>query len=129
MKEISEKIKKYLEERGWNDLRPSDISKSISIEAAELLENFQWDNRTKEEVKKDKEKVKNVSMELADVVIYCIELAIHLDIDLVEALNSKLVHVKKKYPTSIFNRQVKRGDPGTEKAYLDIKKAYRKGKK
>jgi hypothetical protein len=41
VKELETKIKKYLTERGWNTLRPSDIAKSIAIESGELLELFQ----------------------------------------------------------------------------------------
>lgn len=41
MKELEKRVRRHLEERGWNKLRPSDIAKSIMIEGAELLELFQ----------------------------------------------------------------------------------------
>lgn len=53
MKQVETAIKQYLDERDWNDLRPSDIAKSISIEAAELLELFQWSDKTIAQVKSD----------------------------------------------------------------------------
>jgi hypothetical protein len=54
---LQTKVKTYLEERGWDKLRPGDLAKSISIEAAELLEHFQWHNPELEEVRKDSEKI------------------------------------------------------------------------
>ena len=53
MKELEKRIKQHLEERGWDHLRPADISKSIMIEGAELLELFQWENRELEDVKRE----------------------------------------------------------------------------
>jgi len=54
MKHLASEIKRFLEERGWDKLRPSDLAKSISIEAAELLEIFQWTSMDIEETKNDK---------------------------------------------------------------------------
>lgn len=56
MQDLEQRIRAYLEERGWDNLRPADVAKSISIEAAELLELFQWTNQSLAEVKNDKEK-------------------------------------------------------------------------
>lgn len=56
MKEQEDVIREYLVERGWDQLRPGDLAKSISIEAAELLELFQWTNPSLEEVKADQKK-------------------------------------------------------------------------
>lgn len=50
MKEQEDAIREYLAERGWDQLRPSDLAKSISIEAAELLELFQWTTSTKTKI-------------------------------------------------------------------------------
>lgn len=126
MKKFSEKIKKYLKERGWDNLLPSDIAKSISIEAAELLENFQWENLSKEELKKDKEKVEDIKKELADVLIYCFEMAFLLDIDIEKAANKKLALASKKYPKSLFNKKSMENISGVHDKYWKIKKEYRK---
>jgi NTP pyrophosphatase (non-canonical NTP hydrolase) len=128
MKKVSNEIKKYSEERGWDNLLPADLAKSISIEANELLELFQWENFSKEEVKKDKNKVKEISKEVADVMIYCFEMAHHLDFDMEKAVLEKLEQAKKKYPVKIFNKHVPRNDKKTQELYLKIKKKYRKGK-
>ncbi|HBB49400.1 TPA: hypothetical protein DEQ22_00640 [Candidatus Nomurabacteria bacterium] len=63
MKKYEKHIKKYLKERRWDNLRPADLAKSISIEATELLEIFQWTNQSLKDVKKDKEKIKLVKKE------------------------------------------------------------------
>ncbi len=128
MKKVSLEIKKYVEERGWDNLLPSDIAKSISIEANELLELFQWENFSKDVIKKDKKKVKEISKEVADVMIYCFEMARHLDFDMEKAVLEKLEHAKKKYPVKIFNKNVPRNDKKTQELYLKIKKEYRKSK-
>ncbi len=81
MKNLENKIYKYLKERGWDNLRPSDIAKSIMIEGAELLELFQWENLSLEEVKKNKGKMEEIKNELADVFIYAIEMSVFLEFD------------------------------------------------
>jgi NTP pyrophosphatase (non-canonical NTP hydrolase) len=125
MKETEQKIRVFLEERGWNTLRPGDVAKSIAIESGELLEIFQWDNPSLEEVKKDHKRVEEIKKELADVLIYCFDVAILLDLDVTSVISEKLEFIKKKYPAEVFKNR-KNGDPGTESAYWDIKKEYRK---
>jgi len=76
---------------------PKNMSISIMIEAAELLEHFQW--KSKEEVKKYVEENKeDIQDEIADVALYLFELADNLDIDLLNAMKRKLEKNKKKYP-------------------------------
>lgn len=90
MYEIKEQIKKFNEERDWDQFHsPENLAKSISIEAGELLECFQWNS------KYDKEEVYS---ELADVVNYCILLADKLNVDLEEIVLKKLEETRKKYP-------------------------------
>jgi NTP pyrophosphatase (non-canonical NTP hydrolase) len=73
------------------------MAKSVMIEGAELLEIFQWKNYTVEEINADKELKLNIKKELADVMIYAIELAVLLDIDVNDAVRYKLEHNRKKY--------------------------------
>ncbi|MBU0707085.1 nucleotide pyrophosphohydrolase [Patescibacteria group bacterium] len=131
MKNIEKKIIKHLKDRGWDNLRPSDIAKSIMIEGAELLELFQWENLPLKDIKRDKKKVNEIKKELADVLIYTIEMAVLLGIDSEKAILEKLDHVNKKYPAKLMRKDSK-GDPGTgeDSDYWRIKKDYRKnGKK
>ena len=90
MKEVKKQIKEFNEERDWNQFHSAEnLAKSISIEAGELLECFQWGS------KYDK---KEVCGELADVVNYCILLADKLNVDLKDIVLEKLEETRKKYP-------------------------------
>ena len=90
MNEVKEQIKQFNEERDWDQFHsPENLAKSISIEAGELLECFQWNNNF------DKDEV---CEELADVVNYCILLADKLEVELEDIILAKLEKTKKKYP-------------------------------
>ena len=90
MKELIEKVIKFRDDRNWKQFHtPENLSKSIVLEAAELLENFQWNNDYK---------LENVKEELADIFIYSILLADQLKVDLVEIAHEKLEKNKEKYP-------------------------------
>ena len=66
MNKLEKKIHTFLKVRKWDNLRPVDLAKSIIIEGSELLELFQWENLSLEEVKKDKAKMGEISKELAE---------------------------------------------------------------
>ncbi|MBU6321546.1 MAG: nucleotide pyrophosphohydrolase [Patescibacteria group bacterium] len=127
MHELEAEIRTHLEERGWDQLRPGDLAKSIAIEAAELLELFQWSNPTLAEVKEDAEKVEEVKKELADVLIYCLDLAVSLRLDAAAIIRAKLKKAQEKYPAHLFKNSG--AEPGTEEAYWRIKEEYRKAGK
>lgn len=90
MKELQEKIEKFNEERDWDQFHsPVNLAKSISIEAGELLECFQWnDNYDLEEVKE----------ELADIMNYCIQMTNKLGLDPKQIILDKMEITAKKYP-------------------------------
>ena len=121
MNDSQDLIKKYLDVRDWNNLVPADIAKSIMIEGAELLELFQWKNHTVAEINADPALKLNMQKEIADVVIYAMELAIHLDINMSEAIKMKIDHNSKKYPASKI-KDAKFGDD----FYMGQKIKYRK---
>jgi dCTP diphosphatase len=125
MKELEKKIYKHLKERGWHNLRPSDLAKSIAIESGELLELFQWENKPLEEVKKNKEKVEKIGRELADVLTYALDLSVLLGLNTEKIINDHLAHVAKKYPAKLIKENSK-DEPGTEDIYWKIKSEYRK---
>lgn len=124
MKELERKILKHLQDRGWDDLRPADLAKSVMIEGAELLELFQWENLPLEEVRKNKGKLEDIRSELADVLIYAIEMSVLLGMDTEKIIRSKLAKVQKKYPAKLMRQR--QGEPGTEDLYWKIKKDHRK---
>ena len=90
MDEVKKKVIDFNSERDWDQFHsPENLAKSISIEAGELLECFQWNSNF------DK---KEVCEELADVVNYCILLADKLDVRLEDIILEKLEKTRKKYP-------------------------------
>ncbi|WP_294578733.1 nucleotide pyrophosphohydrolase [uncultured Thomasclavelia sp.] len=90
MKEISEEIITFVKERHWDQLEhPDSLIKSIVVEAGELLECIQWD------INYD---INQVSEELADVLIYCFQLAYSLDLDIKTIIEAKLAKNRLKYP-------------------------------
>lgn len=91
MKETMERIKKFRDDRDWQQFHtPSNLAKAISIEAGELLEEFLWDN--------DNFNLQNVKEELADVMIYCIHMANALDVNIEDIINMKMDKNEMKYP-------------------------------
>ncbi len=91
MDEIIKKVNKFIEERDWDKFHsPANLAKSISIEAAELLECFQWDENGYDQA--------SVEEELADVLIYCIQMADKLDVDIKTIIESKIKKNGEKYP-------------------------------
>ena len=91
MKNIVEEIIRFRDERGWesND-KPENLAKSIIIEAAELLENYQWGP--------DHADMQNVKEELADVIIYAIAMAHDLGFDIESMILEKMEKDALKYP-------------------------------
>lgn len=90
-KKTKNRIKKFIEDRDWDKFHsPANLSKSISIEANELLECFQWSD--------DNYDLKNVKEELADVLIYCQQLIDKLNLDEDEIINAKINKNEEKYP-------------------------------
>lgn len=89
-KALRDEILKFTEERDWDQFHsPENLAKSIAIEAAELLECYQWN----EEANLD-----HVKEELADVLIYCTQLAEKLQLDMEQIMWDKLKLNAKKYP-------------------------------
>ena len=125
MDNLEKEARKFLKERGWDKLRPSDLAKSISIESAELLEIFQWTNPELEKVKTDKEKISHIKKELADVFLYSIYMSVLLGFNTEKIILDKLEYAHKKFPPSVVKNKGKK-EPGTEYAYHKIKKTYRR---
>ncbi len=98
IKGIIDKIKKFRDDRDWMQFHdPKNMAVSITIEAAELLEHFQW--KTKDEVQAYiKDNKEEISDEIADIAMYLFELADNLGLDLIEAMGKKLKKNEAKYP-------------------------------
>lgn len=126
MKKIEKSVKKFLRERGWDKLRPGDLAKSISIEAAELLEIFQWSNPELIELINDPEKLTKVKEELADVLIYSLDMSVTLGLDTGKIIKDKIALNAKKYPGALMRKAAVKKEPGTDQTYWKIKKTHRK---
>ena len=125
MDAVEKAARQFLAERGWDKLRPSDLAKSISIEASELLELFQWTNPELDKVREDVEKIAEIKKELADVLIYCFDMSILLGLDTERIILDKLEQASQKYPPSVVKNKGDK-EPGTEDVYHSIKKSYRR---
>ncbi len=85
------RILKFSEDRDWDQFHtPSNLAKSISIEANELLECFQWSD--------DGYDINEVKEELADVLVYCVDMLDKLNLDADEIINEKMDKNEAKYP-------------------------------
>jgi NTP pyrophosphatase (non-canonical NTP hydrolase) len=85
-----EALRKFVADRDWKQFHTREnLAKSISIEAAELLELYQWDNSP------DEARVKE---ELADVLAYCLHLADDLGVDINQLVLDKIAKNEAKYP-------------------------------
>ena len=90
MQELTKKVVEFTKERDWDQFHsPENLAKSISIEAGELLECFQWNNEYN---------IEEVKEELADVINYCILMANKLGVDAKQIVLEKMEKTAKKYP-------------------------------
>lgn len=98
IKSLTGKIIKFRDERDWKQFHnPKDVALSLVLEAAEVLEHFQWKSR--DEIEKYIEKNKDdIGEELADVLYWILLMAHDLRIDIKDALEKKVKKNKEKYP-------------------------------
>lgn len=94
-KEIIDRINKFNKDRNQDKFHsPVNLAKSITLEAAELLEEFQWND--------DNFSLDNVAEELADVMIYCIQMTEKLELDIDKIIMDKIDKNEEKYPVNLF---------------------------
>jgi NTP pyrophosphatase (non-canonical NTP hydrolase) len=100
VKQLRGVVRRFVEERDWGQFHsPKNLCMSLAIEAAELMEHFQWiDVAESRMVKDDPAKLTDVRDEIADVLCYVLALANELDIDLATAIGDKMVKNALKYP-------------------------------
>ncbi len=101
-KELKDVLREFRDNRNWKKFHnPKDLAISISIEASELLEIFQWKN-SREVKDVSKEKIDEIKDELADIMIYCLFLSEILDIDMGEIVLDKIGRNEDRYPVDRF---------------------------
>ena len=111
MKELIDLINQFRDERDWRKFHnEKDLAISISLEASELLELFQW-KQSEEVVEKSLQEIRE---ELADVFMYSFMLADNLNLDVEEIIKEKIDINSKKYPVELSK--------GNNKKYTDLEK-------
>ena len=102
LEELMSKIDQFVTDRDWTQFHsPKNLAASMSIEASELLECFQWDDLTADELKMDARRFENVKSELADVINYSLRLCSILELNPIEIVTKKLHENAKKYPVRL----------------------------
>ena len=110
-KKIQLLLRNFARKRDWQKFHtPKNLAISICLEAAELLENFQW---AKEDLILNKDNVVRISDEIADVLIYSIRLCEILGLDPIDIANKKIEKNDVKYPVKLSK--------GKSEKYTDLK--------
>lgn len=111
--DLKQKIRNFVNDRDWDQYHtPKNLSMALIAECAELVEHFQW--LTEEQsAQLPAESLEEISHEIADVFVYLLRLSDKLGIDMVEAVNRKMILNETKYPVD----QVR----GSSKKYTEYK--------
>jgi NTP pyrophosphatase (non-canonical NTP hydrolase) len=98
LRELAQALRRFADERDWDQFHaPKNLAMALSVEAAELLEHFQWLGEDASR-RLPAEKLAQVSDEMADVLLYLVRLADKLDVDLAAAARRKMQVNAQKYP-------------------------------
>ena len=110
--ELRKLVADFVAERDWSQFHsPKNVSMALAIEAAELMEHFQWlTTEASRKLADEPQKLAKVGDELADVVGYSFALANELGIDLSSAIRAKMIKNAQKYPAQEFRGRYRRED-------------------
>jgi NTP pyrophosphatase (non-canonical NTP hydrolase) len=112
IEDIRDDLRRFASDRQWDQFHsPKNLATALTIEAAELLEHFQWLTDA-ESAALDPQVREKVILEMADVFLYLVRLADKLDVDLLTAAKRKLAINAQKYPVSLVK--------GSAKKYTDF---------
>jgi dCTP diphosphatase len=110
---IRDTVRTFVDERDWDQFHtPKNLSSALSVEAAELLEHFQW-LHTGAAAELGPDKLRQVRHEMADVLVYLVRLADKLDVDLGAAVEEKMVLNRAKYPADKVRGDMRKYDEYT----------------
>jgi dCTP diphosphatase len=113
LEQIKLRLRQFANDRNWDPFHsPKNLSMALIVEAAELVEHFQW---LTEEQSSSLEQIQleQVKEELADIQIYLVRIADKLNVDIIEAVGNKIEANAKKYPTDKVR--------GSSKKYTEYK--------
>ncbi len=107
-------VRQFVAERDWEQFHsPKNLSMALAIEAAELMEHFQWiTTESSRALANDIQQRDEVAEELSDVICYALALANVMGIDISESLTSKMAKNAAKYPADQFRGRFGHDDPG-----------------
>ncbi len=104
-------VRGFVSERNWSKFHsPKNISMALAIEAAELMEHFQWIDGAESRTP-DPQKTVAIGEELADVLCYAVSIANELDIDIAAAMKRKMELNRQKYPVEEYRGRYGKDDP------------------
>ena len=114
VEELKQLVHRFVVERDWEQFHsPKNLSMALAIEAAELMEHFQWiDLQASRDIANDPEKLAAVGEELADVFAYGLALADVLGLDLADTVRAKMVKNTEKYPADEYRGRYGTADAG-----------------
>lgn len=108
MIELRDRLRKFVAERDWDQFHsPKNLAMALSVEAAELVEHFQWLTEADSQ-RLTPEKLAEVRDEMADVLVYLVRLADKLDVDLLAAAAAKIEKNTLKYPADRVRGSMKK---------------------
>lgn len=102
--ELRELVEQFVSERDWHQFHaPKNLSMALAIEAAELMEHFQWiDPEASRQFKSESETLEQIGEELADVLCYALAMANELGLEVSEILQAKMKKNRLKYPAERY---------------------------
>jgi NTP pyrophosphatase (non-canonical NTP hydrolase) len=111
-------VRQFVRQRDWEQFHtPKNLSMGIAVEAAELMEVFQWHDAAASTSLLREARVRRAAQEeLADVLIYCLAFANRTGIDIAGAVSVKLSRNRRKYPARTFRGRFGADDPGATAA-------------
>ena len=107
-KTLRDRLKAFAQERDWEQFHsPKNLAMALIVEAAELLEHFQWLTLEQSESLSG-DKRREVELEMADIFIYLMRLCERLDVDLLEVVEDKIKMNEEKYPADVVRGSAKK---------------------
>jgi dCTP diphosphatase len=116
VRQLRDLVADFVAERAWEKFHdPKNLSMSIAIEAAELMEHFQWARSDEVDgVLRDQKTRDEIREEIADIACFLLALANALDLDLAAAVQSKMARNREKYPADQFRGRYYKPSRGDE---------------
>ncbi|MBT67865.1 MAG: nucleotide pyrophosphohydrolase [Thiotrichales bacterium] len=105
---IQNQLQKFASERDWEQFHtPKNLAMALSVEAAELVEIFQWLNPEQSKLP-DKRQLELINSEVADIAMYLLRFCDLLDVNLEDAIQTKIVKNAEKYPINLSKGNAKK---------------------